>query len=210
MAMNKYLTWVIVVLAAAVTLLWHNLREVKEDRNRLRANQSVLMSDLEHYTLRDSLNAVSIQALDLKVKELKENRSDILDLAADMGVKPKRIDAAVTTATKSEVEIKTPLFEQPRTEPIMQDRPIAIDHPSSDKIYAFEWRDKFTEVNGEIVNDSVSLRVYHTDSLKQVFWREPHRFLGFIKWGTKAIRQEVVSSNPNTTIIYSEYIRLVK
>ncbi len=208
--MNKYLIGVIVVLAAAVALLWNILGNVREDRNRLKTNQSVLMSDLEHYKLRDSLNAVSMQALDLKLSELKENRSDIVDLAADMGVKPKRIESATTTATKSEVNIKTPLIEKSRIEPIVQDRPIAIDRPPSDKIYAFEWRDKYTEVNGEIVNDSVSLQVYHTDSIKQIFWREPHSFLGFIKWGTKAIRQEVVSSNPNTEIIYTEYIRLVK
>ena len=32
----------------------------------------------------------------------------------------------------------------------------------------------------------------------------------FFRWGTKAIRQEVVSSNPHTKIVYSEYIELKK
>ena len=35
----------------------------------------------------------------------------------------------------------------------------------------------------------------------------PRRFL-FIRWGTKALRQEIISSNPHTRIVYSEYIRI--
>lgn len=37
--------------------------------------------------------------------------------------------------------------------------------------------------------------------------RVSQRFL-FIRWGTKAIRQEVVSSNPHTRIVYTDYIKL--
>ena len=46
-------------------------------------------------------------------------------------------------------------------------------------------------------------------SLFQVVHRVPKQWL-FFRWGTKAIRQEVVSSNPHTKIVYSEYIELKK
>ena len=50
-------------------------------------------------------------------------------------------------------------------------------------------------------------RVRSVDTLHQVVHRIPRRFL-FIRWGTKALRQEIVSSNPHTRIVYTEYVRL--
>jgi len=47
--------------------------------------------------------------------------------------------------------------------------------------------------------------VTSTDTLRQIVHRVPRRFL-FIRWGTKAIRQEIVSTNPHTRIVYTEYI----
>ena len=41
----------------------------------------------------------------------------------------------------------------------------------------------------------------------QVVHRIPRRFL-FIRWGTKALRQEIVPSNPHTRIVYSEYVKI--
>jgi len=37
----------------------------------------------------------------------------------------------------------------------------------------------------------------------------PRRFL-FIRYGTKAIRQEMVSSNPHTQLVYTEYIEFTR
>lgn len=45
------------------------------------------------------------------------------------------------------------------------------------------------------------------DTLDQAVHRVPHRFW-FIKWGTKAIRQDIVCRNPYSQITYSEYIEL--
>ena len=44
-------------------------------------------------------------------------------------------------------------------------------------------------------------------SLHQVVHRVPRKFI-FIPYGTKAIRQEVWLSNPNTELVYTEYIEL--
>ena len=35
----------------------------------------------------------------------------------------------------------------------------------------------------------------------------PRRFL-FFRWGTKAIRQEIIPANPHTRIVYAEYVQL--
>ncbi|WP_350308236.1 DUF6549 family protein [Gabonibacter massiliensis] len=47
------------------------------------------------------------------------------------------------------------------------------------------------------------------DTLVQIVYRVPRKFL-FIRWGTKAIRQEVISKNPYSKITYSRYIELRK
>ena len=54
-----------------------------------------------------------------------------------------------------------------------------------------------------------SCRVESVDTLRQVVHRVPRRFL-FIRFGTKAVRQEIVSSNPHTRIVYAEYVRFAK
>ena len=55
--------------------------------------------------------------------------------------------------------------------------------------------------------DSAEGRGRSVDTLRQVVHRVPRRFL-FIRWGTKALRQQIVSSNPHTRIVYTEYVRI--
>ena len=50
-------------------------------------------------------------------------------------------------------------------------------------------------------------RIRSVDTLRQAVHRIPRRFL-FIRWGTKALRQEIVSTNPHTRIVYAEYVKI--
>ena len=52
-----------------------------------------------------------------------------------------------------------------------------------------------------------SCRIRSVDTLRQAVHRIPRRFL-FIRWGTKALRQEIVSTNPHTRIVYAEYVKI--
>lgn len=195
--MNKYLIAIIGILIAAVTILWTRLDKVKAERNRLEINQTVIVGDLEHYKIRDSLNAISIQALNLSKDEISEYCEELTELLNEMSVKVKRMESATTTATTTKI----------KTEPM----PIIKSEPDSllvkPEIYAFEWEDRWSVVTGEIEDDMISLEVYTRDTLQQVIHRVPKKFW-FIKYGTKAIRQEVVSLNPHSEIVYSEFIRL--
>ena len=62
-------------------------------------------------------------------------------------------------------------------------------------------------VDGIISADSVECRVESIDTLRQIVHRVPRRFL-FIKFGTKALRQEIVSTNPHSKIVFTEYIKI--
>ncbi|MEG1886285.1 MAG: DUF6549 family protein, partial [Alistipes sp.] len=78
-----------------------------------------------------------------------------------------------------------------------------------DTLRLFRWHDTWVRVEGLIGADSVQCRVESVDTLQQIVHRIPRRFL-FFRWGTKAIRQEIVSTNPHTQIVYSEYIEMKK
>ena len=78
-----------------------------------------------------------------------------------------------------------------------------------DTVRSFRWRDPWVTVEGHIRGDSADCRVESVDTLRQVIHRVPRRFL-FIRFGTKAVRQEIVSSNPHTRIVYAEYVRFAK
>lgn len=76
-----------------------------------------------------------------------------------------------------------------------------------DSLRRFRWSDPWVTVEGILGRDSVACRIESRDTLRQIIHRIPRRFL-FIRWGTKALRQEIISSNPHTRIVYSEYIRI--
>ena len=60
-----------------------------------------------------------------------------------------------------------------------------------------------THTHGEIMSRYTN----DVDTLRQAVHRIPRRFL-FIRWGTKAHRQEIVSTNPHTRIVYAEYVKI--
>ena len=70
------------------------------------------------------------------------------------------------------------------------------------------WRDPWVELSLTPQPDgSTHLHLLCHDTLTQVVHRIPHRWWIF-RWGTKALRQEIRSSNPHTKIVFSEYIEI--
>jgi hypothetical protein len=59
------------------------------------------------------------------------------------------------------------------------------------------------------IRDLGDVRIAVRDTLVQFVHRVPRRFL-FLKFGTKGVRQEVLSKNPYTEVVFTEYIKLVK
>ena len=102
--------------------------------------------------------------------------------------------------TATEAEIRTPLRD---TVVVRSGDP----HPVRDSVRLFRWRDPWVTVEGHIGRDSVVCRIRSIDTLRQVVHRIPRRFL-FIRWGTKALRQEIVSTNPHTRIVHAEYVKI--
>lgn len=185
---------VIAVLAIAVEFI--AIGKLSHEEARYKANQTALLAEIEHYKTESGKNAVSVEKLTLTYNELKRNYEDVCKTADDLKIKVKRLQSVTNTSTETKVEVKAPIHDT-----------IVIHDGVIDKLSTFDWRDPWTDVRGIIENDSVNLNIQSTDTLVQFVHRVPHKFW-FIKWGCKAIRQDIVSKNPHTNIVYTNYIEL--
>ena len=195
--MKRYLF----LYAVAVTaLLIYGYGRHRRETRRLVQNQQALAADITHYRTRLGQEAVSAQALRLRCAEFERLRSEDAAELKRLGIKLRRLEAAAKAVTATAVELRTPV----RDTVVLRLRDTLVVR---DTVRLFRWRDAWVSVKGELFADSVACRVRSTDTLRQVVHRIPRRFL-FIRWGTKALRQELVSSNPHTEIVFSDYVKI--
>ena len=194
--MKKALYTTIVILAALLIAHIATLRKVRVEKERLEANQTALLSQVEYWTTKSGKSAADVRKLTLTVDELKQANAALKKTADDLGIKLKRVQSASTTGVKTEVKFIT----QVRDSIVYRDSIVV-------PVKAFTWSDPWTDVTGVIERDSVDLSVSSVDTLTTIVHKIPHKFW-FIKWGCKAIKQTVVSSNPHTKITYNEYIEV--
>lgn len=175
-------------LVSTAAALWGFGRS--REARRLEQNQTVLCDSLHRYRTRLGAEAASVAALQLRCEEFARLRADDAATIKSLGLRLRRLESLSTTSTAAAVEVRT----------ILHDTIILRD-----TVRTFSWRDPWTSIEGCIAGDSVACAVASVDTLRQVVHRVPRRFL-FIRWGTKSIRQEIVSSNPHTRIVAAEYV----
>lgn len=194
--MKKYIAMVIGGLLIMVAALWSKTKTLTAENERLTSNQTALMDKASYYETEAGKSAASVQKLSLSYSELENNYQHVCKTAEELKLKVKRLQAASTTATHTEVKVITQIRDS-----------IVYRYGVLDSLKTFNWSDAWVDVAGEIRGRDVSLDVVSSDTITQIVHRVPKKFW-FIKWGTKAIRQEIVSSNPHTKITYTEYIEL--
>ena len=222
--MKRYLIMALLVLSGLLWIQTVRLRGERAERRRVQSNNEVLTDSVEFYRTASGKHAASRQILELRTGELERYNAQLAAQIRELRIKVRRLEAAATTATRTEVQITAPLEPaDPQSSSAWEKYgagvrraadsvKAALDRkfsglPKVPEVKVFRWSDRHVSVDGMIRADSVSCHVESIDTLQQVVHRVPRRFL-FIRWGTKAIRQEVVSSNPHTNIVYTEYIEL--
>lgn len=190
--MKKYL--VLYSLVVTVVAVWGG-KFLFEELSRVKGNNSALIGEVERFRTKANQAAASVQVLRLKVGEYEEIMAEDAEKIRRMGIKIRRLESASKNATSMQVEVAAPL----------RDTVVVRDSMRMDSLHIFRWSDHWTSVEGLIARDSVVCRVHSVDTLHQVVHRIPRKFL-FFRFGTKALRQQIVSSNPHTTVVYSEYI----
>lgn len=169
---------------------------VRAESERRAHNESVLRDSIVHYRTRLNAEAASVEALRLKCREFERLRAEDARRIRDLGLRLQRIETISKTSVATGVEVCTEVLNEP-------------DSVSGDTLRRFSWSDCWVTVEGSICGDTARCRVTSTDTILQTVHRVPRKFL-FIRYGTKAIRQEIVSTNPHTRIVSAEYIELPK
>lgn len=183
------------ILLFAVSHYRDQWQKERAGRIRLAANQAVLLSDLKTYQISDSLNAARVDALTMTVEEFRKGFSDMQGMLKEMNVKIKRLETVTITGTETSYYITAPV------------RDSLVFVPVPDTLKTLKYSDSWLTLDGYVKGREFIGKIESRDTIVQIVHRVPRRFL-FFRYGTKGIRQEVVSKNPHTTINYSRYIKL--
>lgn len=195
----------VAVLLAAILLFCaaqqRRIKQLAAERDRYAGNTAALLSDVERYRVRDSLNAARVQSLELTVKEFERFRA--ADAALIKQLKARNRDLAAVNKTQSQTIIE--LQAAPRDTFIVRDSiPIpAVAVHCGDAWFDFDGLLMATEFTGTLAN---------RDSLLIAESVQYKRFLGFL-WKTHKVknrRVDVVSKNPHTSILGVEHVVIEK
>ena len=191
--MKRYI--LIIILVIIIFFLSRSLHRQRQENDRLSSNQTALFQDISYYRTRDSLSAASVERLTLTKKELEQNCEALARDIKDLKIKLKRVQSVSQASIETEHIIRT----------VVRDSLIVRDRV--DTLQCIDYHDNYLTLSGCIEHNHFSGHIMSRDTLLQVIHRVPHRWW-FIKWGTKAVRQEIVSKNPHTHVVYSRYIKL--
>ena len=201
--MKKYLILAAVAIVAALAVIWadRKIEQLTAERDRYAGNSAALLSDIERYRVRDSLNAARVQSLELTVKEYERFRAD--DAALIKQLKQRNRDLAAVNKTQSQTIID--LRAIPRDTVIVRD---SVKVPA----VAVHCGDAWFDFDGLLSENEFTGKLEHRDSLLLVESVKYRRFLGFL-WKTKKIEDrqlDCVSKSPHNSILGLEYIVIEK
>jgi hypothetical protein len=146
--MKKYifLGFVILTLLAVIFRQAEHIKVVKEERESYRRSTYTLLGEIEHYQTKDSLNAVSIDRLELKLSEASKYRSDDMKLIESLKIDKKRLEQITTAQTKTIYELNGQF----------RDSIVYIDNSNPDTLYCIDISEKWFDLNGCIDANSKS------------------------------------------------------
>lgn len=195
---NRLLLILLLLTVSLLATTCHYRRQAE----RFGRDRHSLLHRLEQQHARNDSLATHCEVLTLEREEFRQLYRAENEQLKKLRIRLRRVESMATSATQTAFRAEVPLADSLR----ITRRDTA---PLIDTLRRFVWRDRWNLVEGFIDNDSIHCRVRTIDTLHQVVHRIPHRFL-FFRWGTKALRQEIRSSNPSTQIVYTEYLIIAR
>ncbi len=190
--MQRIIRFLLLVFIGATLLSGVVLKGLYEENERLKRNCEALNEDVTLYRTRAGESAASVQVLELKLSEFrKQHQADT-----------ERIRALGISLRHAESYAKSAMEQRYADSVVLRDTVILHD-----TVRLFEGGDRWSHIAGIIAGDRLSYDIHTVDTLHQVVHRVPRKWW-FFRFGTRAIRQEIWSSNPNTQLVYSEYVEL--
>ena len=194
--MKKQLILTLLLLTVGLSLaLFHYHRRASQ----LALDRHALLARLEQLQQSHDTLTAHCEVLRLDRDEFRQLYHTETERLRKLNIRLRRVESLATSVTQSHLVADAPLHDTLR---ILQRDTLP---PLLDTLRRFTWSDPWNRITGVISRDSVRCEVHSIDTLHQIVHRIPRRFL-FIRWGTKALRQEIRSSNPSTHIIYTDYL----
>lgn len=202
--MKKYLILAAIILAVAAAL-WVQHAKIKrltDERDKYRSNTEALLADMERYQTKDSLNAVTVGVLQLKLSEFEKYRADDAALIKTLQTKNRDLQAVTTAQLQTINELRGTVRD-------------SIVYLPGDTVTTVlrcvDIVEPWFELHGCATPDGQFTGTHiNRDSLLIAETVQYKRWLGFL-WKTNKIKNrqiDVVSKNPNTEILGVEYIEI--
>lgn len=194
--MKKYLFIIIAVLLIALAALGMYTNYLRKDNLRIKSNNVVLSSQLDTFRTKLGESASMVDRLSLTVKEFGQQNQQLAERVKMLDLRLRRVSSYSINGYESSVTFTVPLTT-------------VSSMPNTKQERRFVWNNTWNRVEGVIASDSVKCIVEHRDTIDQIIYRVPRKFL-FIKWGTKKVSQIITLRDTNSSIVYSKYIELKK
>ena len=191
----------IAIAVLALMLAFHKMHKLKEENTRLLSNQEILLTQKQ--TVMAESQTYKVSELQFTLKEYKKYRAQNLQLIERLNIKKSDLQKVIDSQTETINSLSTKLNDSIRIDTIAN---------TADTLKCFNYKSKWTDVSGciNLKHDSINLQIKNRESLKIVETVVYKRFLGFL-WKTNKVkdrRVDIVSENPNTTIVNLDYVSI--
>ena len=190
---KKYLGYIL--CAIVLVLAWLLFSQERAEKERYKANQTALLSDVAFYKTENERNVASVRALTLTKNEIETYNKNLAERCDELEISLRRLISANITNMQTDYHLVGELRDS-----------LVLRYNTIDTLRCMDYDDSYLTFSacvdsaGMYVADIVS-----RDTVTAIVHRIPRRFL-FFKFGTKEVRQEVHCANPHTKIITTEYI----
>ena len=168
----------------------------KKDNNRLSNTIKNINQNLTYYKSRNGQLVGKNSVLVFRLSEFKTSFSDLASQIEDLKIKVNRISSVSNTVIRNEKHITTTIKDS------------IINDTVTAKI--FRYNDNFYNIQGIAIGDTQNVSIQSTDSLLQVVYKGKRKkpYLWF--FSKRQLEQVITSKNPNSKIVYSKHIQIIK
>lgn len=190
---KKYLGYIL--CAIVLVLAWLLFSQERAEKERYKANQTALLSDVAYYKTENERNVASVRALTLTKNEIETYNKNLADRCDELEISLRRLISANITNIQTDYHMVGELRDS-----------LVLRYNTIDTLRCMDYDDSYLTFSACV--DSAGMYVadiISRDTVTAIVHRIPRRFLCF-KFGTKEVRQEVYCANPRTQIITTQYI----
>lgn len=192
-----YLGVFIVLLGLICTISFQAkyIKKQKANIERLSHNQEALTTEIVNFKTKDSLNAATIQSLNITVGEFKDMNIEAKKTIDALNIKYKRLLKVNQTITQENQDL---LLNKTIDTLILKDTIV--------KTVSASYRSPYLDLDIYDLGNQYQVRYESRDTIDQILENIPKKFL-FIRYGTKGFKTTYVNRNPNAKIVgASDYI----